>query len=142
MAKAGWKDFENSKGTATVYSSTFSNYNKDDKNVKAKDRVAMNFTPILPDGSVMKPGKFKEYCEKVVNGVQEDDLGLKIGATFTGEKAIEKAEKAAEQVHKTQEKLYMDYKVPGPTFTDESGYTNPNSKDAKKRRKQETKAYE
>ena len=97
LVDAGWDKDEVGEGTATVYSSTYSNED---------GTIAMNFTPILPDGSVMEPGKFTQYCEEVVAGVRDDDLQLKIGGTFEGEDAIAEADAAAERIHELQEEYY------------------------------------
>ena len=94
LKKAGWKDVGD--GYATTYTSTVSN----------KDgTIAMNFTPILPNGEVLTPEKFDKYCSKVLEG-GKDDLNLKIGATFTGEDAISKAENEAQKAHEKQEEFY------------------------------------
>lgn len=97
LVEAGWDANKVGEGTATVYSSTFSNED---------GTIAMNFTPILPDGSVMEPGKFTQYCEEVVAGVRDDDLQLKIGGTFDGEDAIAQADAAAKRIHELQEQYY------------------------------------
>lgn len=95
LIEKGWEDAGD--GTATVFTNTYSN----------KDgTVAMNFTPILPDGSVLSPDELTEYAEGVVEGA-EDVKGLKIGATFEGEDAIQQACEAAEEIHNLQELYYM-----------------------------------
>ena len=96
--------YDAGEGFATVFSSTFSN--------EAGDR-AINFTPIMVDPEtgeylgVMEPQKFNQYCQDVVDGVKEDDLNLQIGAEFTGEDAIEKAENAAILIHELHEQLHI-----------------------------------
>lgn len=97
LVQAGWDDAGD--GIATVYTSTYGNEN---------GTVAVNFTPILPDGSVLSPDELTEYAEGVISGTREDDFKLQIGAEFTGEDAISKAEKAAEEIHRLQELYYDD----------------------------------
>lgn len=96
LTKAGWDDAGD--GIATVFTSTYSNEDC---------TVAMNFTPIMTDGKgnatgVMSPEELQSYAEDVISGVREDDLNLKIGATFEGEDAIDQASKVAEQIHEIQ----------------------------------------
>jgi len=104
LKKAGWNDA--GEGTATVFSSTYTN-SKGDK--------AGNFTPIVTD----KNGKFvralterelTEYAEAVMDGRRKDDLGLQIGAQTSGANAINDAVNAAEKVHDLQEKYYVEPK--------------------------------
>lgn len=96
LTKAGWDDAGD--GIATVFTSTYSNED---------GTVAMNFTPIMTDGKgnatgVMSPEELQSYAEDVISGVREDDLNLKIGATFEGADAIDQASKVAEQIHEIQ----------------------------------------
>ena len=112
LKKAGFADA--GSGTATVFTSTFSNYNKGKGN---KNSVAMNFTPILPDGTVMEQKSFTEYCEEVVNGTRKDTKHLQIGSAFFGEDAIEQAVDAAEKIHELQD----DYYLGGNNTTAKSG---------------------
>ena len=99
LANAGW-DVPSGE-TATVYTSTYGN----------KDgTIAMNFTPIITDENgnftgVMSPEQLQQYAEEVIDGVREDDLNLKVGATFNGEKAIDEADKVANEIHQ----LHQDY---------------------------------
>ena len=93
------------EGFATVFTHTFSN---------EEGNIAMNFTPILPDGTVMEKGEFEKYCEEVASGVHEDTLGLKIGATFEGENAIEDAVQTAEKIHELQEDYYPEMEIKTP----------------------------
>lgn len=100
LNKKGWDAGE---GSATVFSSTFSN--------EAGD-VAMNFTPIMADENgnylgALSPEELEKYASEVIEGVREDDLKLKIGATFTGSDAIEKASEAAERIHELHEQYYL-----------------------------------
>lgn len=97
LVEAGWDQEDVGEGTATVYSSTYSNED---------GTVAMNFTPILPDGSVMEPGEFANYCEEVVAGVRQDDLQLQIGGVFEGENAVSDADAAAKRIHELQAEYY------------------------------------
>lgn len=89
---------------ATVFSSTFSN---------ELGNIAMNFTPIMTDENgnymgVMSPEELQKYAEEVIAGVRDDDLNLKIGATYEGDDAIEQAVTAAEKIHELQEDYYVD----------------------------------
>lgn len=97
LVEAGWDQEDVGEGTATVFSNTYSNED---------GTIAMNFTPILPDGSVMEPGEFANYCDQVVSGVREDDLQLKVGATFEGEDAIDQAVKAGDRISDLQAEYY------------------------------------
>lgn len=101
MSLYGWD--VPSDSYSTVDTSTFSN--KD-------NTVAMNFTPIVTneDGSfryALTPEALQSYAERVIDGVQEDNLHLVIGTKFEGEDAIQQAEQAAEKIHKLQE-IYFD----------------------------------
>ena len=89
--------YDAGKGVATVFTHTFSN--------EAGD-LAANFTPILPNGDVMEPDSFEQYCSEVIEGVREDDLGLQIGNMFTGKYAIQNAADVAEKLHELQEQFY------------------------------------
>ena len=101
LSKAGWENV--GEGTATVFTSTYSNEN---------GTIAVNFTPILPDGSrVLGPDELQKYAEDVISGVRQDDLNLQIGATFEGEDAIDQAGNAAEKIHNLQDMYYLPIKV-------------------------------
>lgn len=101
LSKVGWENA--GEGTATVFSSTYSNEN---------GTIAVNFTPILPDGSrVLGPDELQRYAEDVISGVRRDDLNLQIGATFEGEDAIDQAVNAAEKIHNLQDMYYLPIKV-------------------------------
>lgn len=84
-------------GTATVYSSTYSN---------PAGRAA-NFTPIVADRagnyvrSLSEP-ELTSYAEGVMNGAP-DTMGLQIGPVYG---SIAEAEKNAEAVHRLQEAYY------------------------------------
>lgn len=103
MRRNGWDEFEDEY--ATVYSSTFSNYNPDQNIVPEDEKIAINFTPIIIDPEtgqylgVMSPDEFNTYCTNVLNGVHDDYLNLQIGAVYTGEEAIAQAEKDAKYIH-------------------------------------------
>lgn len=97
LLKAGWEeDVVGEAGNiATVFSSTFSN---------KVGNIAMNFTPIQVDENgnyvgVLDPKTFEQYCEDVVNGVRDDNLNLKIGATYEGWDAVKQAELVANRIH-------------------------------------------
>lgn len=101
LSKVGWENA--GEGTATVFSSTYSN---------ETGTIAVNFTPILPDGSrVLGPDELQRYAEDVISGVRRDDLNLQIGATFEGEDAIDQAVNAAEKIHNLQDMYYLPIKV-------------------------------
>ena len=101
LSKVGWENA--GEGTATVFSSTYSNEN---------GTIAVNFTPILPDGSrVLGPDELQKYADDVISGVRQDDLNLQIGATFEGEDAIDQAVNAAEEIHNLQDMYYLPIKV-------------------------------
>ena len=101
LSKVGWENA--GEGTATVFSSTYSNEN---------GTIAVNFTPILPDGSrVLGPDELQRYAEDVISGVRQDDLNLQIGATFEGKDAIDQAVNAAEKIHNLQDMYYLPIKV-------------------------------
>lgn len=101
LSKVGWENA--GEGTATVFSSTYSNEN---------GTIAVNFTPILPDGSrVLGPDELQRYAEDVISGVRRDDLNLQIGATFEGEDAIDQAVNAAEKIHNLQDMYYLPIEV-------------------------------
>ncbi len=101
LEKAGWNDVGD--GYATVFSSTYSNENED---------TFYNFTPIIVDPKtgkflgVMSPKEFEQYCYDVIDGKRKDDYNLQIGGAFTGDKALENAEKAAQKIHDLHEKKH------------------------------------
>jgi TP901 family phage tail tape measure protein len=102
LTNAGWGDVGG--GGATVYTNTYSNEN---------GSVAMNFTPILVDNNgdyvgVLSPEELEEYANGVIEGVHDDYLNLKIGATYYGKNAIEYAEQDAEKIHELHEEYYKD----------------------------------
>lgn len=76
--------------------------------VSTNKTIAMNFTPILPDGRVMEKEHFSQYIHDVVNGVREDDYNLKIGVTYTGEDAGERASSDAQRIHEIHEQYLTE----------------------------------
>lgn len=101
LKKAGWD--VSSDGTATVFTSTFSN---------SDGSVAINFTPIVTDEKgnykeTLSPEALQEYAEGVIAGTREDDLKLQVGAKFTGGDAIDQAVNAAEKIHLLQDYFYL-----------------------------------
>ena len=103
LNKAG---YDAGQGMATVFSDTFSA-------TVNNDTIAMNFTPIMTDENgnylgVMSPDEFDKYCKDVVTGVREDDLNLKMGATFTGANAVQQAVDAAIEVHELHEQYLLE----------------------------------
>lgn len=100
LVEAGWE--EAGEGIATVYTNTYSN---------VKGTKAANFTPIQVDAEgniekILSPKKLQEYAESVIDG-GEDYLNLQIGATFTGQDAIQQAEESAQQIHQLQDDYYL-----------------------------------
>ena len=97
LVDAGYADAAGEE-YATVFTTAF------DNGLKGKNKVAINFTPIMVDPKtgeflgVMAKDEFNEYCYDVVDGA-EDYLHLQIGAEFHGEDAIEQAKAAAEEIH-------------------------------------------
>ena len=89
---------------ATVLSSTFSNED---------GTIAMNFTPIIVDENgqykgMLSPDELQAYGEEVIAGVREDDLNLKIGATYEGSDAIAQAERDANIIHELHQMYFLD----------------------------------
>jgi len=96
LVDVGWTDAGD--GTSTVYTHTYSNED---------ETIAINVTPILPNGDVMSPDELEGYAGGIIYGEIEDYEKLQIGFMFEGENAIEEAEKAAERIHELQEKYYL-----------------------------------
>lgn len=95
LSNAGWNNVGD--GTATVYSSTFTN--------RAGNRAA-NFTPIMTDMAgkyvrTLSQPELTQYAEGVMEG-NPDVYGLRIG----GYSSLEEAEANAERVHQLQEAYY------------------------------------
>jgi len=85
-------------GVATIFSSTFAN--------KAGN-VAINVTPILPNGEVLTPDELENYANMILEGVDSDEIpDIQLGAKFTGADAIEQAKKAAVTMHELQDVYY------------------------------------
>ncbi len=109
MVKAGWAELTDSGSYSTTYTSTFTN--------KALTK-AVNFTPILTDENgnfkgILSPAELQKYAEDVLNGVHGDFKHLQIGMEVNAEefngsidKAIEEANKRAEEEHDWQEIFY------------------------------------
>ena len=98
LAKAGWEDAGD--GTATVFSSTYTN---------AKGDKAANFTPIVADKNgkyvrALSEKELTEYAEAVLDGRRKDDLKLQIGKAHP---SIDDAVNAAERVHELQADYYL-----------------------------------
>ena len=96
LVDVGWENAGD--GTSTVFTITYSNED---------NTIAINVTPILPDGDVMKPDELEGYAGGLINGEITDDLKLQIGSMFEGESAIEDAETAANRIHELQAKYYL-----------------------------------
>ena len=108
LVNAGWEDA--GEGAATVFTNTFSNKAAE---LGKNDGLAMNFTPILTDESgnfvrVLSPAELEQYANEVISGVREDDLNLKIGATYVGGDAIDRAVADAEKIHKLHEEYFIN----------------------------------
>lgn len=96
LADAGWDDVGDS--ICTVFTNTYSN---------DEGTIAINVTPILPNGAVMSPDELEGYAGGIIYGEIEDYEKLQIGYIFEGENAIAEAENAAERIHELQEKYYL-----------------------------------
>lgn len=107
LLNAGWENA--GEGSATVFTSTFSNKAAE----LGKDGgIAMNFTPIMVDENgnyigTLSPEELNQYANEVISGTREDDLGLKIGATYEGSDAIARAEADAETIHNLHEQYLL-----------------------------------
>ena len=109
MVKAGWGELTDSGSYSTTYTSTFTD--------KALTK-AVNFTPILTDENgnfkgILSPAELQKYAEDVLNGVHGDFKHLQVGVEVNAEefngsidKAIEEAEKRAEEERDWQEIFY------------------------------------
>lgn len=112
LIEAGWNPEDVGDGIATVFSETIANTDFMDEAEKAlATPIAMNFTPIMTDENgnfigVMSPEQLRDYARDVLSGAREDDLGLKIGATYEGEDAINKAVEDAQRIHELHQELY------------------------------------
>lgn len=100
LSDVGWEDV--GEGYATTFTSTYSNED---------GTLAINVTPILPNGDVMTPDELQEYAEGILAGTNEDYLQLQIGSIFNGEDAIQQASDAAEEAHELQEQYYIENPV-------------------------------
>ena len=94
MNAAGWDTEPGSY--STINTSTFSN--------EAGD-IAINVTPILPDGTVLTPEQLEEYATEILE-TEEDKYGIQIGVRYVGSDAIEKATSDAERLHELSELYY------------------------------------
>lgn len=96
LTEAGYKNAGN--GTSTVFTITYSNED---------ETMAINVTPILPDGDVIRPDELESYASQLIHSEIKDYKELQIGSIFEGENAIEEAEQVAERIHELQEKYYL-----------------------------------
>lgn len=68
--------------------------------------VAINFTPVLPDGSVLSSEELKAYADGVIAGTRTDDQKLQIGAEFTGKDAVQQAQSALNKARVLQDEYF------------------------------------
>ena len=94
LKDVGWEDV--GEGTATVFSSSYSN-EKGDKTIVV--------TPILPNGDVLEPEALSNYAEGLLAG-QSDTEGIGI-RTYIGDDSIAQSDRYAESLHKVQEAYYL-----------------------------------
>lgn len=94
LKDVGWEDA--GEGTATVFSSSYSN-EKGDKTIVV--------TPILPNGDVLEPEALSNYAEGLLAG-QSDTEGIGI-RTYIGDDSIAQSDRYAESLHKVQEAYYL-----------------------------------
>lgn len=103
LIDVGWENA--GSAVSTVFTTTYSNED---------GTIAINVTPILPNGDVMSPDELEGYAGGLIHNEITDDLGLQIGSIFTGENAIVDAERDAKRIHELQEKYYLS---PGISVT-------------------------
>ncbi len=96
LTEVGWTNV--GSGISTVFTMTYSNED---------ETIAINVTPIFSDGDVIHPNDLEDYALGIIYGEIEDFDKLQIGSIFTGENALEDAEKAAVRIHELQEKYYL-----------------------------------
>lgn len=96
LADVGWENAGDK--TSTVFTITYANED---------GTIAINVTPILPDGDVMHPGDLEDYALGLIYDEITDDYKLQIGSMFIGDNAISEAEEAAERIHELQQKYYL-----------------------------------
>lgn len=102
LKDAGYEDV--GEGYATTYTQTFSNED---------ETMAINVTPIFTNPEtgqteVLTEDELIDYAESLLRGDINDYLNLQIGATFTGEDAVQQADEAAKYAHEVQEQYYSD----------------------------------
>lgn len=110
LKEAGWEDAGD--GTATVFSSSFSN--------ESKDKTVV-VTPILPNGDVLSPDALSQYADGLLNGAS-DDKGVQL-RTYVGEDSIDKSDRYAESLHKVQEAYYMGSDAQREAMSSLQGYS-------------------
>lgn len=94
LKDVGWEDA--GEGTATVFSSSYSN-EKGDKTIVV--------TPILPNGDVLEPEALSNYAEGLLAGqVDTEGIGIR---TYIGDDSIAQSDRYAESLHKVQEAYYL-----------------------------------
>lgn len=102
MEAAGWHE-EGAGGTATVYSNTKTNK---DFGITYEDgeKIAVNITPILPDGTVLSPNELDDWVRNLFeSGNFNSEIVLGV---YKGENSLEKAEADAEKLHVNQAQIF------------------------------------
>ena len=106
---------------ATVATETFTDEN---------GTIAVNFTPYIVDENgnyvgYLSSDQLRAYAEGVISGAHSDYYNLQIGSWFTGEDALERAERVAEDIHEAQEAYYQQISDQASEFTAyNSAYAN------------------
>ncbi len=106
MHEAGWYTSEGSYSTVDTVSAYASEFGLSDKN---GNDYAINLTPILPDGTVIKGGEdgLKQWVrEQLASGKDIEDLDVFLGSY----KTIDEASEKAQRLHELQEDYYAALK--------------------------------
>lgn len=117
MKKAGWDTEEGSYSTVNTVTYLASDFGLADK--YSSEDYAINVTPILPDGTVIKGGEngLWEYINgKIQNGESVEDLNIFLGKYGD----IQTAENEAIKLHQMQEQYYnmvSDYSLDDDIMT-------------------------
>lgn len=97
LYKKGWKD-ATGNGTATVFSSTYSNRDFGITDVPEK---VINVTPILPNGDVLTPEELNEYVEDIFRNSGKG-IHYKHSIVLGSFNSIPEAEESAVKLHDDQ----------------------------------------